>query len=280
VNYSQTDRDRLSKLETVLRNDDRSQGGPESFWVRRKRIAREYASEKQRLRRERDVERGYRINLKQVILAFAVEFFIIGLILVGQYFIAEQTARERVVASQIIRNTNNMSILSAAFSQALSKVQLHGTADGTVRFEPHEIALAANQTISIDGSSLLRLDPNAKVQADGDIKIQLPSVAPSQNSAFPQSRAPLVVNFTVFKHIPFDKGTVVTGWVFLTSKQQAPTQQYCYYTQATNEDNNSDLPGLNVDLNLGFNQHLALPKTLPKGFDASAAFARCVWFRS
>ena len=43
---------------------------------------------------ERDTERGYSINVKQVTLAFAVEFFIIGLILVGQYLVAEEAAKE------------------------------------------------------------------------------------------------------------------------------------------------------------------------------------------
>jgi hypothetical protein len=47
-------------------------------------------------RRARDFERGYSINVKQVVLAFAVEFFIIGLILTGQYFIAAETANDKV----------------------------------------------------------------------------------------------------------------------------------------------------------------------------------------
>src|SRR5262249_32777407 len=56
------------------------------------------ASDREIARRERDQDRGYSINVKQVVLAFAVEFFIIGLILVGQYLIAEEAAKERVFA--------------------------------------------------------------------------------------------------------------------------------------------------------------------------------------
>jgi hypothetical protein len=41
-------------------------------------------------RTERDVARGYSINVKQVVLAFAIEFLIIGLILTSQYFIATE----------------------------------------------------------------------------------------------------------------------------------------------------------------------------------------------
>jgi hypothetical protein len=73
---------------------------------------------------------------------------------------------------------------------------------------------------------------------------------------------------------------VNTGWVFLTSKQQSPTSQYCYYTEASSEDNQSSLPGLSLDVFLGDDRRLTLPKPLPKGFDATAAFDRCVWFRS
>src|SRR5262245_29321725 len=45
-------------------------------------------AEARKWRLERDVERGYSINVKQVVLAFAVEFVIIGLILANQSAIA------------------------------------------------------------------------------------------------------------------------------------------------------------------------------------------------
>lgn len=55
----------------------------DSFWTRRKKFARETAVE----RLERDIARGYSINVKQVVLAFAVEFWIIALIIVGTYLL-------------------------------------------------------------------------------------------------------------------------------------------------------------------------------------------------
>jgi hypothetical protein len=42
-------------------------------------------SQRQRMRLERDRDRGYSINVKQIVLAFAVEFVIIGLILVNNF---------------------------------------------------------------------------------------------------------------------------------------------------------------------------------------------------
>src|SRR5262249_189617 len=47
---------------------------------------------------ERDHARGYSINVKQVLLAFAVEFVIIGLILTGQFIFAAQLPN----ASQLV----------------------------------------------------------------------------------------------------------------------------------------------------------------------------------
>ncbi len=62
----------------------------ESARSRWKKAAREAAAERNRIRLERDVARGYSINIKQVVLAFAVEFVIIGLILTGQFVYAAQ----------------------------------------------------------------------------------------------------------------------------------------------------------------------------------------------
>jgi hypothetical protein len=61
-----------------------------SFWG----LGRRLASRRRAARLERDVARGYSINVKQVLLAFAIEFLIIGLILTSQYSIAaEQSDR-------------------------------------------------------------------------------------------------------------------------------------------------------------------------------------------
>jgi hypothetical protein len=44
-------------------------------------------SRRWKIARERDIQRGYSINVKQVVLAFAVEFWIIALIVVGTYLL-------------------------------------------------------------------------------------------------------------------------------------------------------------------------------------------------
>jgi hypothetical protein len=176
--------------------------------------------------------------------------------------------------SYVSRNSDNITSLSAMFSKSLSEVRLRANAEGTVQLEPREIALAQGQAIALDPNSRLYLDPAARVLADGEITVQGPSVSLPQvvHSQSPSS-IPTIVNFTVFKSVPFDKGTVQTGWVFLTSAQRSPTHQYCYYTEA------SDTPGRNVMLDIGADEKFEPPKTLPNDFDLVAAFSKCVWFK-
>ena len=176
--------------------------------------------------------------------------------------------------SRIYRNKYNLMQFSSALTKALAEVQLKATAEGTVHLEPGEITLAQGQRVSLDNSSRLLLDPAARVRADGEITIQGPAVS-TLSPGSSGSRAPLpnIVNFTVFKSVPFEKGTVQTGWIFLTSAQRWPTQQYCYYTEQ------SETPGRNVMLDVGLDEKLDAPKIIPNNFDISAAFSKCVWFK-
>jgi hypothetical protein len=107
-----------------------------TFWG----LGRRSASRRRAARFERDVARGYSINLKQVALAFAIEFLIIGLILTSQYSIAaEQSDRifdallfpialamvelARVPLAIAVRTQNSWNIkLAAAFGVASAVV--------------------------------------------------------------------------------------------------------------------------------------------------------------
>jgi hypothetical protein len=177
--------------------------------------------------------------------------------------------------SYVRRSSENIASLSTALSKALSDVRLHAVAQGNVSIEPHELSIAKGQVIGIDQNSFVRLDPAAKVLADGALKIQAPSISPppSKQTASAQT-TPTIANFTIFKSVNFEKGVVMTGWKFLTSAQKLPTGQYCYYTE------NSESPGLDVVVSIASDMKLEPPKTIPKNFDIAAAFERCVWFRS
>ncbi|SRR5258708_995050 len=177
--------------------------------------------------------------------------------------------------SYVNGNSDTLALFSSAFSNALSEVELRASAEGIVQVEPHEISLAKGQTIFIDNNSRLHLDPAAKIEVGGEIQVQTPSISiPQSTPARAPPKVPMITNFTVFKKVPFDGGSVMTGWVFLTSAQKAPTSQYCYYTT------NAETSGLDVVLDIAEDQKIEKPKTIPQGFDMLAAFNRCVWFKS
>ena len=176
--------------------------------------------------------------------------------------------------SYVTQNSDNMSILSSTFSKALSEVHLRATAEGTVQLEPHEIYLAKGQAISFDNNSRVLLDPAAKVIANGELIVQAPSISlPQQTSQTPASKIPVITNFTVFKRVPLDKGGVFTGWMFLTSVQKYPSEQYCYYTES------SEFSGADAVIYVGKDQKPEVTVQPPQGFDMKAAFDRCVWFK-
>jgi hypothetical protein len=174
--------------------------------------------------------------------------------------------------SFVTRNSDNQALLSSAIVAALNDVQLRGTAEGTVQLDPHEVLLAKGQTITISPDSRLHLDPNAKVLAEGDIRVQLPSISvPQAASPRANGKIPTITNFTVFKSVPFDKGSVSTGWIFLTSAQRTPTSQYCYYIER------DDDPDVSVKIDIA-DDGVVEPSKTSASFDFATAFKKCVWF--
>jgi hypothetical protein len=176
--------------------------------------------------------------------------------------------------SFVTRSSDQMATLSSALQRVLSTVELHGTAEGKIEVTSPELTLAKGATVSFDSSSRLSLDPAAKVVADGEIRVQVPAIStPRTPTPKNPGQTKTIANFTVFKSVPFEQGDVLTGWIFLTSAQESPTEQYCYYNE---KGENSDL-AIRVDLATD-----GIPetnKTAPKTFDIGAALARCVWFK-
>jgi hypothetical protein len=176
--------------------------------------------------------------------------------------------------SYITQNSDALNILSSTFSKALAEVQLRAVAEGTVQLEPNQISLAKDQTISLDPASRVLLDPTAKVRADGEIRIQGPSISATE-VMMPRrgTTTPAITNFTVFKRVPFENGTVMTGWNFLTSAQKFPTNQYCYYIEQL------EASPFEPVIYFAADEKLDPPKQLPKWFDIDAALTKCVWFK-
>jgi hypothetical protein len=176
--------------------------------------------------------------------------------------------------SRVTRSESNMSVLTSAISKALADVQVRGSAVGTIDVQPNELKLAKDQTVILENSSRIRLDPAAKIFADGEMRVQAPTISVPQ-TVTPRARTttPTITNFTVFKSVQFDKGSVQTGWVFLTSAQKFPTRQYCYYLES------GDNPDVSLRIELGKDEQSESEKNVPAKFALAAAFAKCVWFR-
>jgi hypothetical protein len=171
----------------------------------------------------------------------------------------------------VTRNSVNLSALSVILAKALDQARLTSVAEGTLQIEPHEIALAKGQTISLDTAATVLLDPKSTVKVEGEIELQSPSISiPPGTSSQSGQRIPTITNFTVFKRVPFQNGAILTGWNFLTSNQKSPSDQYCYYSESAEN--------FSVFLSIAEVQKLSTPKTSPQGFDMLAAFNRCVWF--
>jgi hypothetical protein len=168
------------------------------------------------------------------------------------------------------RSTTEM--LTSALTNSLSKIELHAQAVGNVDISPSELRIAPDQKISLSPQSRLKLDPNAKVLAEGSMRIQLPTVSAPAPAPKSNARPPTINNFTIFKSVDFQTGKVITGWKFLTSTQKEPTSQYCYYNE---RGDNSD-----VAINITFAEDGAIKKDrIPPKFDVETAFSKCVWFR-
>jgi hypothetical protein len=75
--------------------DDKYPPG-DAFAGGRSRPRRSRLQQRAAARLERDRVRGYSINVKQVVLAFAVEFWIIGLIVIGTYLLIAESAHDYI----------------------------------------------------------------------------------------------------------------------------------------------------------------------------------------
>jgi hypothetical protein len=215
----------------------------------------------------------YSVSADRVYIAGKAGFWrLVGVGLVG-FAIGSASGLGFYGYSYVTESSDRLEILSS-LSKALSEVRLQATAKGTVELQPSELSLAKGQTISLDPSSRVPLDPMAKIRADGEIQIESPSIsAVGDTPRRTSSTTPIITNFMVFKKVEFENGQVVTGWSFLTSAQKLPTSQFCYYTEKLDYSKFEPVVFFAIDENLD------PPKKLPKGFDIDAAFKRCVWFK-
>ncbi|MDB5513179.1 MAG: hypothetical protein JWR08_2662 [Enterovirga sp.] len=134
------------------------------------------------------------------------------------------------------------------------------------------VALALEKvTFKTEGT--VKLDPESKLDLSSRSEVPTPTAAQLGAGATPDSKAPVLTNFTVFKNVPLGGGQVVTGWNFTSSDQKVPSHQYCYFSE--------QLDGTSkVTVDLGENgRAVPQPKTRPN-LDPKVAYSNCVWFKA
>ena len=193
----------------------------------------------------------------------AIKYLSIGVVaaLVGAGVGAGQWAY-----AQVMQKTVHTDELAQAITKSLEasklKVETGGvvTVEGTVRLED-------NQSVKLEQGQAVFVQQQHPMRVEGSVQISV--VTPTKKDLKREPRE--VLNFSVFKSVPFGDGTVMTGWTFATSNQSYPSSQYCYFTQRADEFDISD------SVTLAKNGTAVAPPP-DRPFDLNAALAKCVWF--
>lgn len=160
--------------------------------------------------------------------------------------------------------------LATAIANALDRVTLKLNPDSTVKVNPDStVKLNPDSTVKLDTTgAIVRLDTRGAILGH-------PTDQQLGVNTRPESNAKSVTDFTIFKHIPFGHGVVVSGWVFNSNQDATPAAQFCYYTTG----------GINGDQNMSMRYDLgkngvkvASVPGIPVNLDQ--AFSNCVWFGS
>jgi hypothetical protein len=161
--------------------------------------------------------------------------------------------------------------IAKALAGALEGAQLKTSVSGTMSLAPNsELKLATGQTVKLEEGATVALDPNSTVRVVGldtpqPSKQQLQVDTPSRSEELPFTA------YTIFRHVKFKTGMVVTGWHYELSDPVRPSLQHCYYTEGSES-------GATVKYVIALNGRPYGAAALAKSFDIDAARANCSWF--
>lgn len=160
-------------------------------------------------------------------------------------------------------------------ADAIAAVLMRGLTENALKVSG-EVRLAEAPTVALAAPAEVGLAPDATVSVRGKVTAD-PIPRPSPEilaGGRPAGDAAVVTNFTIFKSVPFQGGTVVTGWRFDTSQDRRPSAQYCYFTQDLGDTDTA------VRISLA-HDGVPVPKATPrKGFDPAQARQSCIWFQT
>ena len=168
---------------------------------------------------------------------------------------------------------DDFSILAKSFEEGFKDLVLKAETSGTVNLMSDPLRLKDGQFLQLDPKATVSIAKGAEVIIKGDIPITLPETkapTPSQTTTR-NSIAASSTYFTVFKSVPYKEGSIQTGWKYLTSNQERPSFQYCYYYEDISDD------GSSASFEFASDGQIYSSLNPPQGFDLRDAFRRCIW---
>ena len=162
-------------------------------------------------------------------------------------------------------DTDAVARRTAAILSAGGTVTVRGTVGAA-----GQVALADGGTVRVDPASSVKLADGARVRLVPENEPPRPTEAQMRTGQTARNGIRVATDFTVFKSVSYNKGTVVTGWRYANSEQTRPGFQYCYYLESV-ESNSS------VKIDLAHDGKYLSPRS-PVGFNPVDAATNCVWY--
>jgi hypothetical protein len=166
-------------------------------------------------------------------------------------------------------------LIARALVEALKLTELKTVVSGSMSLAPNsELKLAAGQTVHLNESAIVKLDPSSSVRIVGNLKIDVPQPSKQQLQLDTTSQTDQLpfTDYTIFRGVNYDKGHVVTGWNYDLSDTTRPKAQVCYYEESLER-------GLSARYTLSINNSPHRPSALTKvSFSFEGALANCIWF--
>lgn len=169
----------------------------------------------------------------------------------------------------------NAKTLATALADALNRTTLKtdgkvvlDTDGATVKLDSNGVKLdTSGATVTLDTrGSVVRLDTSG-------LTSWRPTEQQLGSNIRPTSNVKPVTNYTVFHHVQFAHGEVVTGWSYKSNEDNMPSRQFCYYSQDSDADQNTS-----TKYNLG-TDGVKVPSVRGIPVNLDQAFANCVWWR-
>jgi hypothetical protein len=166
-------------------------------------------------------------------------------------------------------------LVALALAKTFKEIKLQTTVHGAMSLAADsELKLAPSQTVRLDDTPPIKLDPNSSVRIVGNLKLDVPQPSKQQlqlDATSTSNELPFT-NYTIFREVLYDKGSVVTGWSYDLSDTMRPRYQTCYYQQSLDK-------GVSAKYTIAVNNTPQRPSSLTKlTFDFDGAVTNCIWF--